>query len=559
MERVAEQRKPDERRWGLIPSILLHILFFAALFLLPVVAMPIPQPEDSINVEMVPQPKEQAQNAAKPQEQRSGRLPTPTPRPDQKDPSKEKAASTDKTEGEQTADKLSDKSKTKTEKGPDPNAQEQNAKSQEPAQADKPADVKADQPSPATQQADAQPQPSDTPSPTPADDQAKPQDQTGDHAQAQQQDQTPPNSDPATEAQKPDQTPQTKDANTQPQQQTADQPALDASASQVAAEANVQPQADVTPPASDAASQQQQAQEVAKADAEAKAAKPDAATSATDPNSSDPASMPTPQELATDQASDTQVMEPDKPSTDQAGTQADQKDGAASDPIAGQAKTAEGQVDQNSQQQAAADPKVASDVAVPTTGGALPQQQSQDQSISGGASDPTAGTTFVPEPQPRPQQQPSSADGTQQASISDPSQTQQKSGDKTGGQQGKFIQAKRFYSGTEMARMSKDELDAWKKLPRLERVRQLCNSEEKLQFGHELHAVGFINSALSPAMISPTGLYGDGVAIQTSKGWQQVQFKCQVDEDALKVAAFSYAVKGRVPASRLEKLGVPSN
>ena len=32
MERVAEQRKPDERRWGLIPSILLHILFFAALF-----------------------------------------------------------------------------------------------------------------------------------------------------------------------------------------------------------------------------------------------------------------------------------------------------------------------------------------------------------------------------------------------------------------------------------------------------------------------------------------------------------------------------------------------
>ena len=129
----------------------------------------------------------------------------------------------------------------------------------------------------------------------------------------------------------------------------------------------------------------------------------------------------------------------------------------------------------------------------------------------------------------------------------------------TGGQQGKFIQAKRFYSGTEMARMSKDELDAWKKLPRLDRVRQLCNSEEKLQFGHELRAVGFINSALSPAMRSEAGMYGDGFAVQTPKGWQHVQFKCQVDDDALRVVAFSYAVKGRIPASQLEKLGVPSN
>ncbi|MEF0938743.1 DUF930 domain-containing protein [Rhizobium sp. BR 362] len=547
MERVAEQRKPDERRWGLIPSILLHILFFAALFLLPVVAMPIPQPEDSIHVEMVPQPKEQAENAATPTE-RSGRVPTPTPKPDQKDPSKEKAASaTDKTEGEQTADKLSDESKTKTQEGPAPNAQDQDAKSQEQAQVDKPADVKADQPAPATQ-------PGDTPSPTSADNQTKPQDQTpatGDQTQTKQQDQTPPNSDPATEAQKQDQTPP-------PQQQTADQTVLDALAAEAAAAANAQPQTNVTPPASDAASQEAPAEEAAKTDAEAKAAKADAATSATDPNSSDPASTPMPQELATDQASDTQVTEPDKPSTDQAGMQADQKNGAASDPVAGQSKTAEGQVDQNAQQQAAADPKVAPDVAVPTTGGAQPQQQSQDQSISGTSNDSTAGTTFVPEPQPRPQQS-SSADTTQQASTSGPSQTQQKPADKTGGRQGKFIQAKRFYSGTEMARMSKDELDAWKKLPRLERVRQLCNSEEKLQFGHELRAVGFINSALSPAMISTTGLYGDGVAIQTPKGWQQVQFKCQVDEDALKVAAFSYAVKGRIPASRLEKLGVPSN
>ena len=134
---------------------------------------------------------------------------------------------------------------------------------------------------------------------------------------------------------------------------------------------------------------------------------------------------------------------------------------------------------------------------------------------------------------------------------------QQAAKGKSGGEKGQQTQAKKLYSGSEMAKLSKSDYDAWKKLPRRERVSYLCKSEEKLQFGHEMNAVGFVNSAVSPAMVSDTGLFGNGVAVQTPKGWQQVKFTCQVDDDALKVVAFSHAVVGRVPRSQLDRLGLP--
>jgi len=115
------------------------------------------------------------------------------------------------------------------------------------------------------------------------------------------------------------------------------------------------------------------------------------------------------------------------------------------------------------------------------------------------------------------------------------------------------IQAKKLYSGAEMARLSKSDYDAWKKLPRRARVKYLCNSEEKLQFGHDLHAVGFNNSALSPALLSDVSLFGDGVVLDTPSGWQRVAFTCEVDGDALKVVAFSYTLRGRVSPSQLDR------
>ena len=110
-----------------------------------------------------------------------------------------------------------------------------------------------------------------------------------------------------------------------------------------------------------------------------------------------------------------------------------------------------------------------------------------------------------------------------------------------------------------MARLSKSEYDAWKKLPRRQRVSYLCNSEEKLQYRSDLRAVGYVNSALSQAMVSDVSLFGDGVAVQTPNGWQKVAFTCEVDGDALKVTAFSYTVRGHVPPGQLDKLGFVGN
>lgn len=288
-------------------------------------------------------------------------------------------------------------------------------------------------------------------------------------------------------------------------------------------------QADAASPAKDPDPQPQQAQATPPASTEqAKAASPVA-----DPNSRDPASMPQPKQLTTDQPSDAQVAQPEAPATEQDGTDTQEKAAAISDPETKQANAA----DPDTQQQpSSADNKVDQQITVPTLAGPQSQPPSKEQAASDNKSDPANGTSFVTEPDVKSQQQ--AAKG------------------KSGGERGQLKQAKKLYSGSEMAKMSKSDYDAWKKLPRRERVSYLCNSEEKLQFGQDLNGMGFMNSALSQAMRSDTGLFGNGVAVKTPKGWQQVKFTCQVDDDALKVIAFSHAVVGRIPQSQAEKLGL---
>ncbi|NTG46561.1 DUF930 domain-containing protein [Agrobacterium rhizogenes] len=289
-------------------------------------------------------------------------------------------------------------------------------------------------------------------------------------------------------------------------------------------------QADAASPAKDPDPQQQQTQATPSAPTEqAKAASPVA-----DPNSRDPASMPQPKELTTDQPSDAQVAQPEAPATEQDGTDTQEKAAATSDPETKQANAA----DPDPQQQpSSADNKVDQQITVPTVAGPQSQPPSKEQAASDNKSDPATGTSFVTEPDVKSQQQ--AAKG------------------KSGGEKGQQIQAKKLYSGSEMAKMSKSDYDAWKEMPRRQRVKYLCRSEEKLQFGHDLNAVAFYNSAMSPAMLSDTGFFGNGEAVQTPKGWQQVKFTCQVDDAALKVIAFSHAVVGRVPKEQLDRLGLP--
>jgi hypothetical protein len=214
-----------------------------------------------------------------------------------------------------------------------------------------------------------------------------------------------------------------------------------------------------------------------------------------------------------------QVQQPQVPSTDQNGSQAQNSgDASSSDPQ-----------QQSPAEQAKEEAKTEPQIAVPMVKPSPTEQASKSQSASGSQGGETGGTALVTEPQPK------------------------------SGAPKRAIQAKKLYSGAEMARLSKSDYDAWKKMPQRQRVLYLCRSEEKLQFGHDLGATSFANSALSPAMISDTSVVGDGVLVETPNGFQRVALTCEVDSDALKVIAFSYAVKGRVSPSQLERLGAAGN
>ncbi|MQB42492.1 DUF930 domain-containing protein [Rhizobium sp. ICMP 5592] len=479
MEQAATKQDEKIGR-GFVLSILLHVVLAAIFLLRPLMMPPQAAPEDNVNVELVPQPQEQQENATKPNEQAGG-IPTPTPKPDEKA-------------------QQAEAQKQPEQKPDDPKAQ---LDQQDKAQADKPQPPASD--------------PSSNP-PTPKPEQPPPAEETPLPDMKGQE------KDPSTTQQ----TDASAQANEAPA--TNDGQAEDQAASPAAKDSDAQTaQADAASQAKDPDLQPQQTQDTTTAPSEqAKAASP-----LTDPNSRDPASTPKPRELATDQPSDAQVAQPETPATEQDGTGKQEKAAATSNPETEQANAAE----PDPQQPSSADNKVDQQITVPTVAGPQSQPPSKEQAASDNKSDPANGTSFVTEPDVKSQQQ--AAKG------------------KSGGEKGQQTQAKKLYSGSEMAKMSKSDYDAWKKLPRRQRVRYLCRSEQKLQFGHDLNAVGFYNSAVSPAMLSDTGLFGNGEAVQTPKGWQQVKFTCQVDADALKVIAFSHAVVGRIPQSQAEKLGLP--
>ena len=481
MEKVAEKRD-REIRPGFVLSILLHVLF-VAIFLLPLFpAPPEAKPEQSVNVELVPQQEEKQELATKANE-KPDQPPTPTPKPDEKPA--EQTAETQQ-EPQQPEGKKADEQPPKQS---DPNGKKQAEKS-----ASKPDEAKADKP---VEQAKSEPKPDDPAADKPVE-------------KAEQQPS-------ATETPLPDMKGDQKDANTTQQVDASEQskddtpptPPNDAAAEQQA-EAQAAAQAEAQ---AQAAQQAQEAQQQADAkDQHANAAQPPASDSAAQ------ASSTAPDVLATNQPSDSQVQQPQAPSTDSNNSQPQAAEAPSSDP------------QQSPAEQAKDEAKDPPQVVVPAVRPSPAQQSADNQAASSSQGNPTGGTSLVTEPQAPRSVAPKRA-----------------------------IQAKKLYSSAEMARLSKSEYDAWKKLPRRQRVAYLCNSEEKLQYRHDLQAVGYVNSALSQAMVSDATLFGDGVAVQTPSGWQRVAFTCEVDSDALKVTAFSYTVRGRVPPSQMDKLGFLGN
>ncbi|WP_267550039.1 DUF930 domain-containing protein [Rhizobium rhizogenes] len=482
MEKVAEKRD-KETRPGFVLSILLHVLF-VAIFLLPLLpAPPQAKPEQSVNVELVPQPEEKQEIATK-ENEKPDQPPKPIQKPDEK-PQQQTAEAQQQPEQPQgkEADKQPPKQSDPQGKEPTdkPSPKSDEAKADKPEeQAEKPApksdDGGTDKP---VEKADQKPSATETPLPD---------------MKGEQKDAT--TTQEAEASTQPSDTPQT------PPNDAAAQQAEAQAAAAAAAEAQAQAQAEQAQQQADAQSQEANAAKPPESDSTAKAA------------------SSAPDVLATNEPSDQQVQQPQAQSTDQNDPQAQ---------AAAQASPSDPQ-QQPTANEAKDEAKAEPQIVVPTVRPSPTEQASQSQSASSSQGGQTGGTALVTEPQPPKSDAPKRA-----------------------------VQAKKLYSSAEMSRLSKSDYDAWKKLPRRQRVAYLCNSEEKLQYRHDLGAVGYVNSALSPAMVSDTSLFGEGVAVQTQNDWQRVAFTCEVDSDALKVVAFSYTVRGRVPPSQLDKLGFAGN
>lgn len=89
-------------------------------------------------------------------------------------------------------------------------------------------------------------------------------------------------------------------------------------------------------------------------------------------------------------------------------------------------------------------------------------------------------------------------------------------------------------------------------LPRKERVATLCTTELQGQLVHG--SPPYFPSAL-PSFGLRTGTILDvrDAAFGTVKGWYQVRFRCEVDEEATKVVSFAHEVGGLIPRSQYAK------
>ncbi|AGB71856.1 MULTISPECIES: DUF930 domain-containing protein [Rhizobium] len=464
MEKVAEKRD-REIRPGFALSILLHVLF-VAIFLLPLFpAPPEAKPEQSVNVELVPQQEEKQELATKANE-KPDQPPKPTPKPDEKP-------------AEQTAETQQEPQQPEGKKADEqpPKPSDPSGKKQAEKPAAKPDEAKADKP---VEQAKSEPKPDDPAAEKPVE-------------KAEQQP-------PVVDVPVPDMNGDQKNPTTTQQADTSEQrnntPPMQPN--NAAAEQQAEAQA-----ATDAAAQAQAAQQAQ--DTLQRTDAKDQMTNATEPPASDSntkALSSAPDVLTTKEPSDFQVQPPQ----------------AASSDLKQQAPA----------EQVKNETKDLPQIVVPAVKPSPSQQSSQEQSASISQGDPTAGTALFTEAQPK-------SDAMEMA-----------------------VRARKLYSDVEMARLSKSNYDAWKKMPRRERVSYLCRSEALAQFGHEFNAPNYVNSAFSPTMLSDTGVSADGVAVPTSKGWYRVAFRCQVDDAALKVTAFSYTSDGRVPKNQLERLGLPA-
>jgi hypothetical protein len=91
-------------------------------------------------------------------------------------------------------------------------------------------------------------------------------------------------------------------------------------------------------------------------------------------------------------------------------------------------------------------------------------------------------------------------------------------------------------------------------VPRDQRFSRLCGTELLAQLRH-----GSYSPVLIPSARGPTGNVIDleDGAFRDTQGWYELSFRCEVDNDAMKVLSFAYNVGKAVPKSEWKSRGFP--
>lgn len=90
-------------------------------------------------------------------------------------------------------------------------------------------------------------------------------------------------------------------------------------------------------------------------------------------------------------------------------------------------------------------------------------------------------------------------------------------------------------------------------VPRGKRVAQLCRSELQQQL---IHASPSFQPIIVPSQSLPYGTVLDlRAAFRTVEDWYDVHFRCEVDEDALKVVSFAFDVGDKIPKDQWKGRG----
>ncbi|KAA1182778.1 DUF930 domain-containing protein [Rhizobium tropici] len=519
MEKAAEKRD-REIRPGFVLSILLHVLF-VAIFLLPLLpAPPEAKPEQSVNVELVPQQEEKQELATKANE-KPDQPPKPMPKPDEKPA--EQAAETQQ-EPQQPQGKKADEQPPKQsdpqgkEAAEKPPAKLDEAKADKPVEqvekpAPKPDDPGADKPvDKAEQQASATETPPEAKEkplePRPSDPDPK---QKG--ANSEDEDLNKEDSSSASKVENATLSPKINDS--QPLKESQTSAAAGDKDSPVAAQATENPTTSESEiPQSTTADSNSQLQNSEPSERGEPNESGMGSLNSDQPSQS--ASISTPQVLATDSSSDTKVDPSDELQS--------RKDAA--------------------------------NVTVPGVM-ASGQPKTGEAKNSPGNSPTEGGTGLVIEPtlEQRGQTSPSKpTEGEQKASAA----ASPKAG--FAASAGQFVQAKRLYSADELSRLPKGFLAQWKQLSAQMRISQLCNSEGAAQLNAAgLHILRFGLPHSSESRSASRSIETDKAVYRTSDGYHYVGVKCNVDSGAMKVVSFAYRLGAPIPQDQWKNLNLPTN